>query len=67
MVLASDGLTFGPKGEGAGLGLYIGNTQSGKFHRLGCQYLPSFENMDFFLRRTDAAQAGYAACGVCKP
>lgn len=67
VVLASDGLTFGPKGEGAGLGLYIGNTQSGKFHRLGCQYLPSFENMDFFLRRTDAVQAGYAACGVCKP
>lgn len=68
VVLASDGSTFGPKGETTvQIGIYIGNIQSGKYHRLGCRYLPSFENMDFFFRPSDAAHAGYVPCGVCQP
>ena len=67
IVLASDGLTVTRKGETASFKIYIGNTNSGVFHTIFCDYLPDFENMDFFWTRSMAMDNGYTPCGSCKP
>jgi len=67
VVLASDGLTVTAKGETPVFKIYIGNWQSKKLHLIGCEYLPSFQNMDFFWKRSMAIDAGYVPCGSCKP
>lgn len=67
VILASDGDTVGAKSNTPVFKFYIGNWQSKKFHRIGCKYMPSLENMDFFWKRSMAIDAGYEACGSCKP
>lgn len=46
---------------------YIGNVNSKKFHRPDCSGLPRSENQIRFDSRAEAVEAGYAACGICKP
>lgn len=67
IVLASDGTTVTTKGESASFKFYIGNWSSKVFHTVNCQYLPDFDNMDFFWKRSMALDAGYKPCGSCKP
>ncbi len=67
IVLASDGATITTKGSAPVFKIYIGNWQSKKLHLPGCPYMPSFDNMDFFWKRSMAIDAGYEPCGSCKP
>ena len=67
VILASDGTTISAKGETPVFKFYIGNWQSKTLHLLSCEYLPSFDNMDFFWSRSMAIEAGYTPCGSCKP
>ncbi len=47
--------------------LYIGNTQSKKFHKASCSSLPSEANRIVFQSAQEARDAGYTSCGICKP
>lgn len=67
IVLASDGITVTRKGEIAPFKIYIGNWDSKVLHTVFCEYLPAFENMDFFWNRSMALDEGYTPCGNCKP
>ena len=67
IALASDGTTITAKGESASFKIYIGNANSGVLHTVFCDYLPDFENMDFFWNRSMAIDSGYTPCGSCKP
>ncbi len=67
VVLVSDGTTVTARGEVPVFKIYIGNWQNKKLHLVGCRYMPSFENMDFFWKRSMAIDAGYEPCGSCKP
>lgn len=46
---------------------YIGNTNSHKFHRSTCSYLPDESNQIYFDSRDEAIDAGYSPCGRCHP
>jgi len=46
---------------------YIGNLTSRKFHRPTCSGLPAPSNQIRFASRDEAANAGYAPCGLCHP
>lgn len=46
---------------------YIGNTNSKAFHALDCESLPAEEKRILFLTREEALEAGYHACGRCRP
>lgn len=46
---------------------YIGNINTGKFHRSSCGYLPYPENQVSFDSREDAIYAGYDPCQRCNP
>ena len=46
---------------------YIGNKNSLKFHRSTCPSLPAEQNRVIFDNRAEAIDAGYSACGTCKP
>lgn len=48
-------------------GSYIGNVNTGKFHRSSCGYLPYPENQVYFDSREDAIYAGYDPCQRCDP
>lgn len=48
-------------------GSYIGNVNTGKFHRSSCGYLPYPENQVSFDSREDAIYAGYDPCQRCNP
>lgn len=47
--------------------MYIGNSNSLKFHRPDCKNLPSKKNQVTFSTREDAVAAGYEPCGACNP
>lgn len=67
IVLASDGTSITTKGETVSFKIYIGNGSSGVLHTPYCEYLPDFENMDFYWNRNMALDSGYTPCGSCKP
>lgn len=46
---------------------YIGNKKSQVFHRTDCSGLPAEHNRVSFNSRDAAVDAGYKACGNCKP
>jgi competence protein ComEC len=46
---------------------YIGNIRSHKFHRPECSGLPDAKNRILFGTRSEAIDAGYDPCGICKP
>ena len=46
---------------------FIGNSNSRKFHRADCSGLPKEKNRVVFETRSEATNAGYAPCGICKP
>ncbi|MGN0162856.1 MAG: Ada metal-binding domain-containing protein [Candidatus Ornithomonoglobus sp.] len=46
---------------------YIGNSNSGKFHRPTCEYLPEEQNQVIYKTREDAISAGMVPCKVCDP
>lgn len=46
---------------------YIGNKKSHVFHRTDCSGLPAEHNRVSFDSRDEAVEAGYKACGGCKP
>jgi micrococcal nuclease len=48
---------------------FIGNVDTLKFHLPTCRYAVDLQDYKaaFFSKRTDAVDAGYEACGVCKP
>ena len=46
---------------------YIGNKSTNKFHKPSCTSLPKEENRIYFDTRQEAVDAGYTACGTCKP
>lgn len=46
---------------------YIGNSETGKFHRLDCSYLPENWNRVYFETADEARAAGYSPCGHCNP
>lgn len=46
---------------------YVGNIISKRFHRPGCEQLPSEKNQEIIGLREDALAAGYIPCGSCKP
>ena len=46
---------------------YIGNARSKKFHKPTCSSLPAEHNRVYFNNRSDAVNAGYDSCGLCKP
>ncbi|MCI1958731.1 MAG: stalk domain-containing protein [Clostridia bacterium] len=48
---------------------YIGNLSTKKFHRLTCPYAAKINesNIVYFASKSDAEDAGYSACKVCKP
>ncbi len=46
---------------------YIGNTNSNKFHRVECKYLPAEHNQVKFKTREEAVEAGYSPCSICQP
>lgn len=46
---------------------YIGNSNSKKFHRLDCRFLPAPANQVPFPSRDDALRQGFQPCKVCKP
>lgn len=48
-------------------GTYIGNTNSGVFHRPDCSGLPAEQNRITFGSREEAVNAGYTPCGRCRP
>ena len=54
-----------PQSEGA----YVANSNSGKFHYAGCQYVSRMSpgNKVYFDSREEAAGAGYVPCKVCRP
>ena len=45
----------------------VGNEESKVFHRLDCQYAKSKKCTASFATAGEALEAGYKACGVCKP
>ena len=47
--------------------VYIGNTNSHKFHRPNCRSLPAEKNQIIFNSRDEANLAGYSPCGICNP
>jgi len=47
--------------------IYIGNKKSKVFHCEECKNLPGENNRVQFKLREDALNAGYSACGNCKP
>ena len=53
--------------DGAAEAYYIGNLNSKVFHRPTCSGLPEERNQTRFETRDEAVQAGYTACGRCKP
>ena len=50
-----------------GVGEYIGNKNSKKFHLPTCKNLPAEKNRVFFGSRQEAVDAGFDPCGNCKP
>jgi len=54
-----------PQSEGA----YVANSNTGKFHYAGSRYVGMMSNNHkvYFDSREEAAEAGYAACKVCRP
>lgn len=46
---------------------YIGNKQSGKFHRPSCEYIPDENNRIIYKTREDAINAGMIPCKICNP
>ena len=48
-------------------GVYIGNTNSKRFHLPSCQSLPKEENRVMFYSRSEAVEAGLTPCGNCNP
>lgn len=46
---------------------YIGNKNSGKFHKLTCSGLPAEWNRVYFETRDAAVADGYVPCGRCNP
>lgn len=48
-------------------GVYIGNTNSKRFHLPSCQSLPKEENRVMFCSRSGAVEAGFKPCGNCNP
>ncbi|MDR1204985.1 MAG: thermonuclease family protein [Peptococcaceae bacterium] len=48
---------------------YVGNSNTMKFHRSGCRYVPDIaeRNRVRLGSRDEAAAGGYEACKVCKP
>ena len=76
VVLITDGAVVSYLDEGErrtvsnpfdGIGLYIGNYNGDKFHKVGCEYMPAFQNMDFYFTRASVLAAGYDPCGACRP
>ena len=76
VVLITDGAVVSYLDEGErrtvsnpfdGIGLYIGNYNGDKFHKVGCEYMPAFQNMDFYFTRDSVLAAGYDPCGACRP
>ena len=59
-----DGAPEVPQGT-VGKTLYIGNTNSKKFHVQDCGNLPKEENQIIFDSYEDAVAAGYTPCGNC--
>ena len=55
-----------PKPSG-GNGTYIGNVQSGIFHRTTCSSLPGEQNRIYFSTRDQAVRDGYRPCKRCNP
>ncbi len=46
---------------------YIGNLNSKKYHRPTCNGLPADDNRTYFKTKEAAEDAGFSACGNCKP
>ena len=48
---------------------YLVNTKSGKFHYATCRTIkhPDAPHFIHFSSASEAQDAGYVACGVCKP
>ncbi|MHB1001745.1 MAG: hypothetical protein ACYC27_21100 [Armatimonadota bacterium] len=53
--------------QSAGSAGYIGNTNSMKFHRTTCRFLPSEKNRVLLSSREEALNRRYVPCKVCKP
>lgn len=51
----------------ASSGTYIGNTNTGKFHRPSCHTLPKEKNRIYFDSRDEAISSGYDPCKNCDP
>ncbi len=80
IVFSSDGITVSTEQTGTapaqehsdGLGLsddnlYIANSSSMIFHSSDCTSLPSERSRVYFSDRNEALEAGYSACGRCRP
>lgn len=50
-------------------GLYVGSSQSDKYHLPTCRYAQAIlpANQVWFASEAEALAAGYVPCGVCKP
>lgn len=46
---------------------YIGNANTGKFHRMSCSYLPDEQNRIYYYTRDEAINAGMVPCKKCNP
>lgn len=46
---------------------YIGNLNTKKYHKTDCTHLPNENNRIYFTAKQEAVDAGYEACGACKP
>lgn len=46
---------------------YIGNVNSKVYHSTDCYSLPNLLNRIYFITKAEAENAGYHACGRCKP
>lgn len=47
--------------------MYIGNTNSKKFHRPSCNTLPAEKNRVYFNSRDEAIESGFTGCRNCQP